>query len=84
MENLSVSVDERLLKVARQRAARERTTVELQVCQWLEGYAKGPDCFRQPGQRRQEVEQIMAEIDAMSKTVSFGGRKFTREEMNER
>ena len=73
MKNITLSADERLIEAARQRAADERTTLNAMFCQWLEDYAR----------RQQQAEEAMAFIEEMRKTVRTGGRRFTRDEMNE-
>ena len=74
MKNITLSADERLIEAARQRAAGERTTLNAKFREWLEDYT----------QRQQQAEEAIAFIEEMRKTVRTGGRKFTRDEMNER
>jgi hypothetical protein len=74
MKNITLSADERLIEEARERARREHTTLNEQFRRWLEDYVG----------RRERVERAMRTIDELRKTVRTGGRKFTRDEMNER
>ena len=70
----SLSADERLIDAARRRAAEEHTTLNEQFRLWLEDYAG----------RKAQAERAMATIRELRRSLSTGGRKFTRDEMNER
>ncbi len=74
MRNITLSADERLIEEARERARRENTTLNAQFRRWLADYAG----------RRARAEKAMQTLEELRKTVRTGGRKFTREEMNER
>ena len=74
MKNITLSADEHLIQAARTRAMREQTTLNAKFREWLEGYA----------QREQQVEATMNAIRELRGKYSTGGRKFTRDEMNER
>ena len=74
MKNITFSADEDLIEAARARAREERTTLNEQFRLWLEQYAH----------RSRRVEDAMAIIDKVRGYASSGGRKFTRDEMNER
>ena len=74
MKNITLSADEHVIKLARERAASEHTTLNARFREWLEDYS----------QKEKRVEEAMACIDSLSKKLRLGGRKFTREEMNER
>ena len=74
VKDITLSADEHVIKLARERAARERTTLNAKFQEWLEDYSKG----------KQQREDAMAVIDEISRTARTGGRKFTRDEMNER
>ena len=74
MKNITLSADESLIEAARAQARLENTTLNEQFRIWLAGYAH----------RRRNADDAMALIDEMRKYVSTGGRKFTRDEMNER
>lgn len=74
MKNITLSAEEHLIEAARERARAESTTLNDQFRRWLASYA-----------RRDEVaRQAMETIRDLQATVRTGGRKFTREEMNER
>jgi len=74
MKNITLSADERLIEEARERARRDHTTLNAEFRKWLQEYSG----------RRERVERAMRTIEELRKTVSTGGRKFTRDEMNER
>ena len=74
MKNITLSADEHLIELARQRAVSERTTLNAKFREWLESYA----------QRQYQAEEAMAVIDELRETVRTGGCRFSRDEMNER
>ena len=74
MKNITLSADEELIEAARDRARAEKTTLNEQFRLWLADYAR----------REQQAERAMAVVRELQGKVRTGGRKFTREEMNER
>lgn len=74
MKNITLSADESVIEAARAQARAENTTLNEQFRVWLAGYAH----------RRRNADEAMALVTEMRKYVSTGGRKFTRDEMNER
>jgi hypothetical protein len=74
MRNVTFSADEQLIDAARERARQERTTLNEQFRRWLEAYAAN-------GNRAREAMRV---IDELRATVRTGGRRFTRDELNER
>jgi len=74
MKNITLSAEENLIEAARQRATIEHTTLNEQFRIWLESYAR----------HQQQVEEAISTIKDLQGKYSTGGRKFTREEMNER
>ena len=74
MKNITLSADENLIEAARARAREERTTLNDLFRRWLTDYT----------QRRQQADRAMEVIKDLQKYVRTGGRKFTRDEMNER
>lgn len=74
MKNITLSADEALIEAARARAQAEHTTLNEQFRQWLKAYAR----------REDRVEKAMRALDELRKTIGTGGKKFTRDEMNER
>lgn len=74
MKRITFSADESTIELARQRARREHTTLNHEFRRWLEGYVE----------REARVAKAMQTIERLQRTVRTGGRKFTREEMNER
>ena len=74
MKNITLSAEEGLIEAARERARTERTTLNEQFRLWLADYAR----------REQQAERAMAVVRELRGRVRTGGRKFTRDEMNER
>ena len=74
MKNITLSADEKLIEAARERARAEHTTLNEQFRLWLKDYAR----------REQQAREAMAVVRELQGKVRTGGRKFTREEMNER
>ena len=74
MKNITLSADESDIAAAREHARVQNTTLNEQFRIWLAGYAR----------RRQTADEAMALVDQMRKYVNTAGRKFTRDEMNER
>lgn len=73
MKNITFTADEFIIEAARQQARAEDTTLNEQFRLWLASYAQR--------QRMLRFDEVMQELRGK---VSTGGRKFTREEMNER
>ena len=74
MKNITLSADERLIEEARRIAAARSTTLNAEFRQWLADYVG----------RKQRAERALETLRELSATIDTGGRKFTREEMNER
>jgi hypothetical protein len=74
MRNITLSAEPDLIDDARAQAQRENTTINEQFRLWLISYTN----------RRSRADRAMASIEALQKHVNTGGKKFTREEMNER
>ncbi len=74
MKNITLSADEKLIEAARERARAKRTTLNDEFRRWLAEYV---------GSSRQAAD-AMAVIDELRRYVRTGGRRFTRDEMNER
>lgn len=74
MKNMTLSASEYLVEAARQRAVAEHTTLNEQFRLWLEDYAR----------RKQQAEIAMETLKALRGRLFTRGRKFTRDEMNER
>ena len=74
MKNITLSAEEHLIEAARARARAENTTLNEQFRRWLADYA----------QRRKRADAAMQVIAELRGTLRTGGRKFTRDEMNER
>ena len=74
MKNITLSADENLIEAARERAREEKTTLNAEFRRWLERYSGG----------RERLAAHRALMDDLRKRVNTGGRRFTRDEMNER
>ncbi len=72
MKNITLSADETLIEQARKRAVVENTTLNNLFRAWLTRYASQPAAADQ-------YEQLMARLEYVQP-----GRKFRREDMNER
>ena len=72
-KNITFAADADLIEEARAAARAENTTLNEQFRLWLEQYA-----------RKRRAAKAMQTIADLQKKYSTGGRKFTREEMNER
>lgn len=74
MKNITMSADDHLIEAARAQARARHTTLNAEFRRWLEEYTR----------RQERTEAAMATIDGIRKYARTGGRKFTREEMNDR
>lgn len=74
MKNITLSADETLIEAARARARAEHTTLNEEFRRWLADYAR----------REQRAADARAVIEKLQGYVRTGGRKFSRDEMNER
>lgn len=72
LKNITLSADEELIKKAREKAQREFTTLNASFRQWLKQYTNS--AFK-----AKDYELLMQSLKYV-KT----GKKFTRDEMNER
>jgi hypothetical protein len=76
MKNITLSADEKLLEAARDRARSEHTTLNEQFRRWLRDYTRRD--------REKEIEEAKALLEHIRSYAGTDGRKFTRDEMNER
>lgn len=74
MRNITLSADESLIEAARKRARQEQTTLNDQFRRWLARYG-------QQANQALAYDELMRELRGKATT---GGRRFTRDEMNER
>ncbi|MBS0496126.1 MAG: hypothetical protein JSR51_00545 [Proteobacteria bacterium] len=74
MKNITLSADDKLIEAARERARAEQTTLNEQFRRWLADYVR----------QEQQIESAMTLIEELRGQVRTGGRKFTRDDMNER
>ncbi len=72
LKNITLSADEELIRKAREKALREHTTLNASFRKWLESYVS--------------AEARARNFDDLMHSMSYvqAGKKFTREEMNER
>ena len=73
MKNITLSADESLIEAARAQARADNTTLNEQFRRWLAHYARKA--------RMARYEEVMKDLRGK---INTGGRKFTRDEMNER
>ena len=73
LKNITFSADEEIIAKAREIAEGQGTTLNEQFREWLKHYAAREE-------RRAAIEKMFEEMG----DLNLGGRKFTREEMNER
>lgn len=74
VKNITFSAEERLIEAAREKARESNRTLNDEFRDWLAAYVAADG-------RAKRAESTLARL---SKTLRTGGRKFTREEMNER
>ena len=74
MKNITLSADESLIEAACRRAVEEGTTLNAQLRRWLSDYVG----------RGRQADVALEAIQALRGSIATGGRKFTRDEMNER
>jgi hypothetical protein len=72
MKNVTLSAEEHLIEKARETARAQHTTLNAAFREWLQNYSAQASA----GQRYDEVMKQLSYVRA--------GRKYTREEMNER
>ncbi|CRI65849.1 conserved hypothetical protein [Thiocapsa sp. KS1] len=72
--DITISIAEDLIETAQNRARAEGTTVDDLIRRWLTDYA----------QRQQRVDAAMQVIQDLRTKIGTGGRRLTRDEMNER
>lgn len=73
MKSITLQADEKLIEAAQERARIEHTTLDEQLRLWLEDYV-------QRNNQAQQAVRVMRELQGKVRM----GRKFTRDEMNER
>lgn len=74
MKSITIRADEHLIQAAREQARIENTTLNEQVRRWLADYT----------QKKQQAKLAKEVVEELRAKISTGGRKFTRDEMNER
>ena len=72
LKNITFSADPELIRLAKEKAIREKSTLNHQFRSWLERYVSTE-------RRLIDYETLMAQLDHV-----VPGRKFSRDEMNER
>ncbi len=73
MKNITFTAEESLIEAAREQARADQTTLNEQFRQWLEQYA-----------RKRQAARAVEVMERMGRYVSSGGRKATRDALNER
>ncbi|MFM9880048.1 MAG: hypothetical protein ACKVOO_06540 [Burkholderiaceae bacterium] len=77
MKNITFSADASLVEAARAQAKASGTTLNEQFRLWLASYAE-------QRQRDQQAAAAMQVLERIRSYTGTDGRKFTRDEMNER
>lgn len=77
MRNITLSADDDLIEEARNKAQQKKTTLNAEFRKWLASYTLSDT---ETNRRIQRYRELMSEFSG----VSTGGKKFTRDEMNER
>ena len=72
LKNITLSADEKLIKKAREKAQREHTTINENFRKWLKRYFTSD-------MHKFNNDDLMNTLD-----YAHSGRKFTRDELNER
>ena len=72
LKNITLSADEELIHKAREKAQRERTTLNATFRQWLRQYVNA-------GSRLNDYDVLMQSLN-----YARPGKTFTRDELNER
>lgn len=72
LKNITLSAEKEQIERARKKAQKANTTLNAEFRRWLETYAS-------EGRRGEDYAQLMRELGHVR-----AGRKFSREEMNER
>ncbi|MCZ0945340.1 MAG: hypothetical protein OXJ53_19980 [Gammaproteobacteria bacterium] len=73
MRNVTLSAEADTIDAAMERAASEGTTLNAEFRKWLDEYA-----------RHHQATRAMDSMHELRAKYGTGGRKFTRDEMNER
>ncbi len=84
MKHINFVFDDALVDAANRKAAKEGTTLKELLRSWLEDYAGDERQEEDPEEHKRRVERAMSAIHELRKHIKTGGRKFTRDEMNER
>ena len=72
LKNISLSADKKLIELACQKAEQENSTLNAQFRKWLEQYVSA-------GRKLIDYDSLMDQL-----TYAKPGKKFSRDEMNER
>lgn len=81
VRDITLQADETLIASAHRCAVANHTTLNEQFQLWLQDYVqRNEDCIQRENQAA-EAMKVMRELQG---SIFTGGRKFTREEMNER
>ena len=74
VKNITLSADEKLIEAARRKARASNRTLNEEFRRWLEQYTGGEN----------RAAEAMAVMERIASYAGTGGRKFSRDEMNER
>jgi len=83
MANLTLSIDETVLRRARVRAAQDGTSVNAEVRDYLTAYAAGSETVAE--RRRRAMARLLEIADSLPPTVGgLEGRTWTRDDLHDR
>ncbi len=77
MRNITLSADGSLIEAARNKAQQKNTTLNAEFRKWLASYTLSD---KETNRRINSYREFMLELS----DISTGGKKYTRDEMNER
>ncbi|MEE9423301.1 MAG: hypothetical protein V3V50_09115 [Gammaproteobacteria bacterium] len=77
MKNITLSADDQLIKLAREKARKGQTTLNAEFRRWLQSYVENSDSVEKRVLASRKI------IQKIKDQVSIG-RKLSREEVNER
>jgi len=82
MANLTLVIDEDVLRRARVRAAQDGTSVNAEVRDYLTGYANGAETVAE--RRRRAMARLIKLADSMPDVGGLEGRTWTRDDLYDR
>ncbi len=86
LKNITLNAEEELIRKAREKAQREHTTLNASFRQWLKQYANKDMGMNDYESLMNSLDMGMNDYESLMNSLDYvkPGRKFTRDEMNER